>query len=164
MKSHAERKEYLIRRFRETGAQLSAFFGDLPPAAWDRRVYSEGAAWTVRQVLAHLVQAEDSMRRLVERILAGESGVPEDFDLDAYNEYKVSQQKTDAPVALLDEFAAARRKTIVLIAGLVEGELDKIGRHPVLGEAPVEMILKLIYRHGNVHRRDIVKVLEEEVR
>jgi len=161
MKSHAARKEHLIRRFEETGAEMRAFFEQLPPTAWDQQVYSEGAAWTVRQVLAHLVQAEDSMRRMVEGILAGGPGVPEDFDLDAYNDYKVSQQKTDDPVALLDELAAVRQQTIELIVSLAEGDLDKTGRHPVLGEAPVEVIFKLIYRHGGMHRRVIGGVLGE---
>ncbi len=164
MKSHTDRKTHLLRRFEETGAELRSFFSELPPAAWDQQVYSEGAAWTVRQVLAHLVQSEDSMRRLVEGILAGGPGAPEDFDLDAYNDYKVRQQKTTPPADLLDELAAARQKTVALIADLAEGDLDKTGRHPVLGEAPVEVILKLIYRHGNIHRREIVDALEEGAR
>ena len=93
-------------------------------------------------------------------IVAGGAGVPDDFDLDRYNESKVRKVGERSFEELLDAFAAFRGETIDLVATLSLADLDKVGRHPFLGLAPVEDILKLMYRHAQIHQRDIRRYIK----
>ncbi len=150
----------LVERLRQEGEKTVAFFRALTPADFERVLYTDGAEWRVREVLAHITQAEDGFRRLIEGIVQGRNrGAPEDFDLDAYNRRKVGELR-DLPIeALLQEFQARRERTLQMVAALSEEDLDKEGRHPFLGWARVEDMLKLLYRHIQIHQRDIRKLL-----
>ena len=150
-----ERCDHLVRRLEDACQSTLEFFKNLKPADWEKQVYTEGAAWSIRQVLAHFVMAEDGMARLVAGVFAGGEGVSEDFDLNSYNEYKAKQIEDDSPETLLKKFSAARQITIDMVAGCNDADLDKEGRHPWLGIAAVEEIIKLMYRHNKIHQREI---------
>ncbi len=153
--------EQLAARMLEEGHKTVAFFQALTPRQMEQTLYTDGARWTVRQALAHFVAAELSMTRLVESILAGGEGTPADFDLNGYNERKVAALQ-DAPAdALLEQFTAARRASAALAARLSAVDLQRIGRHPFLGVAPLGDILQLMYRHNQIHQRDIRKTLAD---
>jgi hypothetical protein len=62
--------------------------------------------------------------------------------------------------ALAQDFAAARAQVVVLVERLAEADLDRRGRHPFLGDASLEDILKLLYRHTMLHERDARKAIE----
>lgn len=156
-----ERCAHLVRRLEGARSSTQTFFENLQPADWEKQIYTEGAAWSIRQVVAHFVMAEDGMARLVAGIVDGGDGVPEDFDLDSYNEYKAKQLENDSPETLLEKFAAARQKTIDLVAGFTDADLGKQGRHPWLGMAAIEEIIKLMYRHNKIHQREIRAALEK---
>lgn len=152
----------LVERFRTEAEKTLAFFRQLPPIVWERTLYTDGATWNVRDVLAHIVVAEEGVRRLIEGIVRGENtGAPPDFDLDAYNQRKVAQL-ADWPVdRLLEEFARRREQTIAFVAGLSEEDLRKEGRHPFLGWATVLDMLKLMTTHVRLHLRDIRRLVGE---
>jgi len=152
--------EFLSERLRAEGAKTLVFFRALTLQQWEAPVYTEGAHWSVRQVLAHFVAAESGITRLVENILAGGKGTPEDFDLNAYNERKVEALKEAVPEALLEQFSQLREKTAMLVRGFQPDDLEKSGRHPWLGAAPLGEIVKLMYRHNQIHQRDIRKAFE----
>ena len=123
-------------------------------------IYTEGASWTIKQILAHNVMAEDSMLRLVMGIVDGGEGVRKDFDLDAYNEYKVGQTEGLSPEELLHEFTKARQETIRAVSQFADLDLDKQGRHPWLGITHIEEVIKLMYRHNQIHIREIRSALD----
>ena len=148
-------KEKIISRFAADGEKTVAFFQALSSEVWSHRVYSDGDSWTIKEILKHLVSAEAAIMRLVENILDGGNGVPEDFDLDRYNESSVRKIGERSPEELLADFSAARSDTVKMVEGMTEADLEKVGRHPFLGLAPVEDILKLMYRHAQIHQRDI---------
>lgn len=149
----------LVERLTQERDKTVQFFRQLTPANWELLIYTEGAGWRVRDVLAHIVSAESGMRRLLANILQGDPGAPEDFDLDGYNQRKVKQLQ-DRPVdELLDRFLALREKTIRLVESLSREDLQRQGRHPFLGVASVEDIIKLIYRHVQIHLRDIRRAI-----
>jgi hypothetical protein len=110
-------------------------------------------------VLAHFVAAEEGFHRLIIDILNGGSGSPEDFDLDQYNERKVNDL-TGIPISnLMQKFSDLRQDTVNLVAEMDSNDLEKQGRHPFLGMAPLSDIVKLIYRHNQIHIREIRKTL-----
>jgi hypothetical protein len=157
----ADTPAFLAERLKREGKNTIEFFQALSPDDWQTGLYTDGAAWTVGQVLAHIVAAEHSLTRLVENILDGGAGTPEDFDLNTYNERKVDEMKALPREALLERYSALRGKLTGLVAGMSPDDLLKQGRHPWLGVAALEDIIKLIYRHNQIHQRDIRKAIEE---
>ncbi len=151
--------EFLIERLELDREKTMEFFGAISEEDWERTVYSEGTSWTVRQVLAHLAAAEDAVARLIDHVVSGGGGVPEDFDLDRYNERRVRDLTEQSPAELIQIFAERRAQTIAQVASYGERELRLQGRHPFLGIAPVIEMIKLMYRHTQIHQRDLRRAL-----
>jgi hypothetical protein len=151
--------QHLSDRLRSEGQRTLEFFEDLTPEQWDLVVYSEGTGWVVRQVLAHFVSSEAGMTLLVKDILSGGAGSPEDFKLNEYNERRVAKLEDRSTAALMSEFKEKREATARMVAEMNEADLQRSGRHPFLGIAKVEDIIKLMYRHNQIHQREIRKVL-----
>jgi len=152
----------LAERLQSEGEKTVEFFKAIPSDKWHEQTYADGEHWNIHQILTHITQAEDSVSRLVAHIIGGGAGTPEDFDLDAYNHRKVKEMEVDSPENLITRFAERRACTVSVVAKLKETDLQKTGRHAFLGLAPVEEMLKLMYRHTQLHQRDIRKLLGQE--
>jgi hypothetical protein len=155
----ADTPERLANRLVEEGQKTQQFFVALSLDQWEMVLYADGARWTVGQVLAHFVITEAGIRSLMMEILAGSAGVPPDFSINAYNERMISELGQVAPGDLLAMFVRERQATINWVHGLTAADLQKVGRHPWLGIAPLEEMIQLLYRHNQIHRRDIRKLL-----
>jgi len=158
----AETPERLVARLQGEGEKTLEFFRRLTPQQWELPVYSDGGCWSVRQILAHFVAAERGIYKLIQNVLDGGEGAPADFDLNAYNERKVSQLEAETISSLLEQFAAQRRASAQLVARLSAQDLLRQGRHPWLGMAALEEIIQLLYRHNQIHQREIRKALSGE--
>jgi hypothetical protein len=152
----------LALRLYEEGQKTAAFFGALDPQQLDQQLYADGTQWAVRHLLAHFVTAERGIYTLLEIILAGGQGVAPDFDIDAYNERHVAALRQASFDELLERFLEQRQASIALVQRMLPEDLERMGRHPYLGIASVEDILKLIYRHNQIHQRDVRKLLAAE--
>lgn len=157
----SETAERLANRLSEEGQKTLRFFAALDSAQWEHLLYTDGAQWTVRQVLAHFSITEVGIRVLMANILAGSPGVAQDFDLNGFNERKVAGLEDLSPQDLLEKFRIERQATIDWVRGLAPGDLFKTGRHPWLGVAPIEEMIQLMYRHNQIHQRDIRKLFAE---
>ena len=151
----SETPQFLVERLLQEGERSCTFFQELPPEDWDQVIYSEGAQWTVHQVLAHFVAAETSLYRLVQNVAAGGGGSPEDFNLDAYNERKVAELAPIPNMELVERFRQHRQLTAALVGSLEPADLEKQGRHPFMGLTTLNEMIKLIYRHNQIHQREI---------
>jgi hypothetical protein len=149
----------LVNRLLQEKEKTIHFFQELKPEDWQKEVYSEGARWRIIDILKHLVTAESGVMRLIVNILDGGNGVPEDFDLDYYNEHHVEKLENSTSEELLEDFVSLRNQTVAMVSSLEEGDLSKTGRHPFLGVAPVEDIVKLMYRHNQIHQRDVRRLV-----
>lgn len=152
--------QLLVERLDSEGNKTVSIFQQLHDPDWDTVLYADGEEWTVRQLLAHFVTAEVGMQRLVENILQGGSGSAEDFDIDAYNARHVSRLHEAQPAALLEMFANQRRQTIAQVARLTAADLLRGGRHPYLGQTTLADIIKMMYRHNQIHQRDLRRALD----
>lgn len=150
---------HLSLRLRTEGEKTLDFFRDLSSEHWGRTVYSEGSTWKVEHILAHFVSTERGLLALVRNILSGGSGSPHDFDLNAYNERKVARLIETPRHDLMKMFAELREETASVVAGLNEEDLQRRGRHPFLGVVPLVDIIKMIYRHHQIHLRDVRKII-----
>lgn len=157
----AETPLHLAERLRTDGEKTVQFFRGLAPHDWEAIVYGEGAAWQVRQVLAHFVSAEAANRQVVADIQKGGGGAPADFQIDQFNASEVERLLQATPGELLDAFTGLRQLTVELVGAMDESDLARTGRHPFFGVAPLEEIIKLIYRHTQIHLRDIRRSLAQ---
>jgi hypothetical protein len=151
--------QFLAERMRAEGEKTVEFFSSLSPESWGQTVYTDGSCWAVHQVLAHFVSTEAAIGRLIENIQAGGSGAPEDFDIDAYNERKVASLSHLSPPDLLIQFDRFRQQNIEVVSRMPQADLALQGRHPFLGKTELVEIIKLLYRHNQIHQRDIRKHL-----
>lgn len=151
--------QFLADRLISEGEKTIAFFKELQPEDFSQVVYSDGSRWTVRQVLAHFVATESSLCRLVENIASGGAGAPEDFNLNTYNERKVNELVSFSIDELIERFHQNRQKTVALVSSLTVSDLEKRGRHPFLGIVPLTETIKIIYRHNQIHQREVRKFL-----
>jgi len=155
-----EESAALAEKLWDEGNKLADFLSGLGEHEWSVEVYTEGATWTVRSILAHLMTAERSFLPLFERIRHGGPGVGEDFSIDRFNARQ--QEKTGEldPPALLEAYRSTRHEMIALVKGLSAEELEKRGRHPYLGVTTLRDMVKLVYVHNQTHYRDVRRALK----
>jgi hypothetical protein len=67
-----------------------------------------------------------------------------------------------SPGELLSQYTIQRKKICQLVSSMSADDLQRTGRHPFLGVTQVEEMVKLIYRHNQIHLRDIRKILHNE--
>lgn len=147
----------LAMKLMNEGEKTATFFRALPDDAWNKKVYADGAEWDAHETLAHLIQAEASLRVLFKQVVAGGEGAPVGFDVDRFNRERTGRLATLSREELLQQFMHERRKTADFAGGLSAEQLALRGRHPALGDSSIEEMLKLIYVHNAMHVRDIKK-------
>ncbi len=152
--------DFLTERLKTEGEKTAAFFAALAPEQWQILVYTEGEQWTLRNVLAHFVMAEQGFLKLFANIRDGGPGAAEDFDIDRYNASQQEKTRELTPNELLEQFQATRVIMAALVASFSEEDLQKQGRHPFLGLTTLAEMVKMVYRHNQIHLRDLRKLLE----
>jgi hypothetical protein len=151
----------LASRLDREGNKTIEFFSGLPSGIWDQTVYTDGAAWRVSEVLAHIVETESALPRLFRHIAEGGEGVPQDFDLNEYNEQTVNHYREQPPEVLINLFSERRDLTSDFVGSLTDEDLATEGNHPFLGKAPLGEMIRLFYLHVQLHMRDIRGLKEE---
>lgn len=126
---------------------------------WDTQIYSDGAAWTARQLLVHLVLSNQGLNNQVMGIAEGREVIPADFDIQRYNKRSV-EKRADMTIeearAALNE---ARTALFNWMAAVDDSVLPREGRHASLQIMSVDAILDLIADHERAHADDIARVL-----
>jgi uncharacterized damage-inducible protein DinB len=116
--------------------------------------------WSIRDNLAHLVDAERAHRRFVELVLEGRPTRIEGFDLDRWNAEHVARHAGRSVDEILADLTAERQKTLAFIAALPDDAWDKRGDHPAVGEVSVQHLARFISVHQRMHLKDIRRLLE----
>lgn len=143
------------------GEKTLAFFKELTLPQMQAQIYDDGLAWTTHDLLAHFVEVEGSIGRVMRSVSEGGEGVAADFNINRWNEKnttEMSQQHDDT--ALLAEFAARRAANVEWARSLSDEALERRGRHPALGETELKHMIKLMYIHLIGHQRDIKRKLQ----
>ncbi len=146
---------FLSERLMTEGEKTLAFFQALTPHEWESVVYTEGAEWTIRAMLAHLVTAERGFIKLFREINEGGPGARDDFDIDRFNASQQEKTKALAPQELMEQFRDGRASMSDWVATLTPADLEKTGRHPFLGHTSLSEMIKMVYRHNQLHQRDL---------
>jgi uncharacterized damage-inducible protein DinB len=127
---------------------------------WNTQVYSDGAAWTVHQLLIHLAISDKGQTNVVMGIVEGRDTVPPDFDLQRYNQRSVEKRADMTVEQARGELAASREQLYAWLDTLDESALDKRGRHASLQILSVEeFLMDMMAGHERSHADDIARVL-----
>jgi uncharacterized damage-inducible protein DinB len=125
----------------------------------DRRV---GEGWTVREVLTHLVNAEEDHCKVIALTVRGDAGrLPGEFSLDDHNAQRLSERGQLSLDQILDALSDQRKRTRDLFERLNEEQLEMPVHHPALGETKVSKIFRIIGLHERMHLKEIVTALQD---
>ncbi len=155
------RVDALGARLRKGVARLERIFSSLTDDQWARVAYPGPPAWTVRDVAAHLLSAEDGLRGVGQEVAAGAPGSPQGVDYDGLNADEQCRLAGIPTAQLLGGLVASRRATIAWVETLADAQLDLQGRHPALGEITLETHINAIYGHSLMHLRDLRPLLAD---
>jgi len=154
-----ERRKQLRARLEKGIRKTAEVFDALDEAQWQTVLYHEPYPWTVRDLLAHFLSAEEGLLRIAQDIAGGGPGAPDDFDHDAFNAAEQERLGGIPRQQLQSDLEAARSRTVDWLAQVDEADLDRIGRHPALGEVSLETLVNAIYGHQLLHVRDLLQAL-----
>jgi hypothetical protein len=133
--AHAQSWPHIVRLAEQAGAVL---------------VYPGDPGWTVRELLAHLAEAERGMLGQAQRIVRGERSLPEGFDLARWNRRAVEKRSGASTADLLADIEKAHRDWLAFVEGLDDTALDRQGR-TAEGEL---LTVEAFARHAAEHRMD----------
>ena len=144
----------LADRLREEGARVIDFFNNLSLEQWESFVYKQDGNWSLHDLLAHFVSAEIGRQKLIIDIASGGKGAPPVFEIDRFNQQEVDRFSSQSNSNLLSLYTQERMHLVEFVAAMQLEDLDRIGNDPFLGEVPLREIIKLTYRHLQIHLRD----------
>jgi hypothetical protein len=150
----------LAEKLKLEGEKMVSIFAGLTAEQWQTEVYTEGATWTIRNVLSHFVTSERGLVKLFERIRTTGEGASEDFSIDRYNAAQQQKTKELSLQELLEQYKSVRAESIAWTSSLAQADLEKQGRHPYLGMTTLREMIKMLYIHNQIHYRDMKKVLK----
>lgn len=150
----------LAEKLKSEGEKMVSVFRGFQDDQWNQQVYTEGATWTIRNILAHFVTSERGLIKLFEQIRQGGTGAADDFSIDRYNAAMQERTKELSPQELLEQFRQVRGNSIAWVSGLKENELEIVGRHPFLEMTTIREMIKMLYIHNMTHYRDMKKTLK----
>jgi uncharacterized damage-inducible protein DinB len=152
---------FLAERLRVEGGKTIAYFNALDEEKWNKSVYTENSIWTVRNILVHFVTAEQGFIQLFKDVIAGGKGAREDFNIDRFNASQQVKMQDASPRDLVVLFSNVRTEMIALVSSLTQDELSLQGRHPFLGPTTLCEMIRMVYRHNQIHHRDLRKTIVE---
>lgn len=126
---------------------------------WETQIYTDGAGWNARQLLVHLAITEQGQVNTVMAVAEGKNPVPEDFDLNRYNQRSVekrAEMTVEQARQQLDETRAAFNNWL---DQQDEATLDLTGRHGSLQVMSIAEFLQTIAAHEHAHADNIARVL-----
>lgn len=150
----------LAEKLKTEGEKMVSVFSNLTEDQWQMEVYTEGATWTIRNVLSHFVTSERGLLKLFEQIRQGGAGAADDFSIDRYNAAMQARMKDATPLELLEQYKEVRAHAVEWVSSLHESELEITGRHPFLGQTVIREMIKMLYIHNLTHYRDLKRALK----
>jgi hypothetical protein len=142
------------------GGRVVDFFKHLRPDQWAILVYPKQSEWNYHTLLSHFVSAEIGRRELISDVCNGGEGAPTNFDIDFFNRTEVLQFLNVPNDVLIRRFASEREKLSQLVNTLSSEDLTRMGNDPFLGRVSVSEMIKLTYRHLQIHLREVRQVVE----
>lgn len=155
----SERKHLIHDHLIRTREELLELVGQLQPADWDKPVQMVDGGWTVKQMMLHLATSETGQIATGKAIAAGQPTVPDDFDLNRYNNRQVEKNKGKQPPEILFGMAESRQKLLAFLDEVSEADLEKRGKHARGDVISLEQLFYRISEHEAEHTVQIKQAL-----
>jgi hypothetical protein len=140
-------RRWLLKAVRESAGELFNLYYDLDEEGLRWRPAED--EWCLKEVLAHLRDADLLYRRQIELITQRHEPMLPDEALDIFPS---ERNYRDAPVMdLMNEYEAAREETMWLLRVLDEDDWQRCGVHPYQGEISVYAIVRALHEHDLEH-------------
>lgn len=146
-----------IEKIKASHANLNAILDTVPNHLWETQIYSEGAQWTVRQLLLHLMISNAGQNKLIMGIAEGKEMIPPDYDLERYNKRSVEKQAEVTPEQARTNIAEAHHALITWLNTVDETVLAITGRDVTLQMESIDTMLEVVASHETDHAADIAK-------
>ncbi len=149
-----------IEKIKASHANLNAVLDAMPDHLWEQQIYSEGAQWTVRQLLLHLMISNAGQNKLIIGIANGKEMIPPDYDLERYNKRSVEKQAEVTPEQARAGLAESHQALIAWLNTADETALAITGRDVTLQIVSIDAMLDVVVSHETDHAADIKKLVE----
>jgi uncharacterized damage-inducible protein DinB len=150
-------RDYLTAAHEETWAVLT----HLKNEDFQKHVYSAGdVEWSVRDVLAHMADAERGLLGQIRRLLVGEPTVPDNFDLNRWNRSAVRKRAGQSHQEILSDLEQAHQTILTALSQVDPTQLDRVGRHPDGRLLTVDGYFRRIADHRREHTVDIQRAAQ----
>jgi hypothetical protein len=154
-----DKKSELKQKLAQARTDLEKLLTSLTDAQWRTPIFSAGDTWTVRDIVAHLTEAERGMSIHIHKIRQGKETIPGDFNLAQWNGGLKGRMGSPSPADLLEALVQTRAKTLSVLDSIGPEEWDLIGRHPARGPITIEQYYETMANHDAEHIRDIKEAL-----
>ncbi len=108
----------------------------------------------MHHLLAHFVSSEIGRNELIDNVYNRGNGAPANFEIDPFNQIEVEMFSTETNDDLLSRFTQERTHLIEHVSVMSPQDLERMGNYPYLGEVTLSEMIKLTYRHLQIHLRD----------
>ena len=119
------------------------------PDDWQRASPNEG--WTILSLLTHLSTSEQGFARTVQRMAAGEGGVPTDFDPNRWNAGQLRRNAEVSPAELRQRLEQAHAESLAVLDTVDDAGLDQRGWLSSGQDGSTEDCFRLIASHKREH-------------
>ena len=147
-------RQTLIEKYRDGYDAVVAALEGATEAALDARP-GEGA-WTAREVVHHLADAETMASTRLRRLLAEEDAVIHAYDENVYARALHYDRPIDGALAVIE---AVRAASLELLELLEDADWKRVGTHTESGEYSVEDWLEIYAAHPYDHADQIRSAL-----
>lgn len=150
----------LVAKLEKGISKTQEILRSLGPDQWQRIIFEEPYVWSIKDLVAHLVSAEDRLLLMAKDIAGGGEGAPTDFDFGRFNQSELERLGDFSTRELLVMLSSVRQDTLEWVRSLGEGQFDMEGRHPALGPVDLGTMISSIYGHQLIHMREIISALD----
>lgn len=126
---------------------------------WENQIYSDGAAWTARQLVIHLANADRGHNNQIMGIVAGKEVIPPDFDIERYNRRSVEKQAEMTPEEGRAALSETRAALLAWLDTADESILTLSGRHASLNILTLDQFFRVMSDHERQHAREMATAL-----
>ena len=142
----------LVARYKEGAAVVAAAVEGLSDADLDRRPAPD--AWTAREVVHHLADAETRSAVRLRQLLAEESPVIQGYDEELYARVLRYGRPIASSLAVI---TAVRASTAELLDLLTDDDFGRAGTHTESGPYSVDTWLELYAAHAHDHAEQLLR-------
>ena len=112
--------------------------------------------WPPRDILAHLLSAEQGLRGRITRILdAADTAPPAGFDLDTWNDRQIRKLRKRTVSEILEQLEAERETTVQALAEAAPNDFDLTGFRASGTSTTVGGLFELIADHESQHAEEL---------